>query len=674
LTERRERIVVMAGAGVSAGPPSSLPAWKPLNAAIVGALRRRVEAGLDGRVSLAQAETLLDIARTDDAFPPEYQAQVIEAMCGERYFQGLQALDVHVGNSAHESIASLAQDGMLRAIVTTNFDRLIEQALGRRGVAYDEAFDEAGFLRIRERLQSGATGPLPVIKVHGSVSSPRSMIDTLKQRYLSRSRDLQSCLDMLYPQFWLYLGFSAADLDSNGSYLGMIDGARTSEGATFVAYPLRPELGRGASALMSAYADRGRIVVAEIAEYVGSLRAGAAGVMSSDALRSQSGLEEFHARLQAWAGTLSFSSAGLCLAAILEANGQAEFGVRIMDLLVRKEIYDERDTPDFRLLQLQYGRLGAAYGRFTAVPDLNGVISNASVETEQSLLRLLHTELAFAASSWLACWYLWRNLGQDAMSIAVRTLESFYRTEWREPRPRSDEEAVDAWLAAAQVMVLNTHASAVQSVHQTAPSAAAYARRSGDMIRVARVYAMHLLALAETTEDVPDESRRSDDAFREAIRVSDGVALGFRALALGRWHVGAGGLALASATNDRAGVANRALECLNEASNHFQKQGLDPWLLFTKIQAAKALADLGDLARVHDVFENNAQTLLPRFPILTSHQSEAVAQIEAARNDPDAGKIYEAAIASAEESGLFARRETLGDVLARHRQSQERLA
>src|SRR5262249_28183073 len=158
---------------------------------------------------------------------------------------------------------------------------------------------------IGERLRSGAPGLLPVIKVHGSVSSPRSMIDTLKQRYLSRSRDLQSCLDLLYPSFWLYLGFSAADLDDNRSYLGMIDGARTSEGATFVAYPPSPELGEGAQALMDAYADRGRVVVEDITEYVNTLRAESAGVVIADPQQRPSGTEQFHERLESWAGSLS---------------------------------------------------------------------------------------------------------------------------------------------------------------------------------------------------------------------------------------------------------------------------------------------------------------------------------------------------------------------------------
>jgi hypothetical protein len=77
---------------------------------------------------------------------------VIEEACGERYFRALQALDVDITNAAHEGIAALRATGAVRAIVTTNFDRLIENALERQAVRYQVAFDGDQFLRLRDRL------------------------------------------------------------------------------------------------------------------------------------------------------------------------------------------------------------------------------------------------------------------------------------------------------------------------------------------------------------------------------------------------------------------------------------------------------------------------------------------------------------------------------------------
>ena len=79
-------LVIFAGAGVSAGAPTSLPGWKPLNAAIFRALRKRLETGVARRDWLLQMESFLESQRAADKFPPDYQAQVIEEMCGVRYF------------------------------------------------------------------------------------------------------------------------------------------------------------------------------------------------------------------------------------------------------------------------------------------------------------------------------------------------------------------------------------------------------------------------------------------------------------------------------------------------------------------------------------------------------------------------------------------------------------
>src|SRR5262245_20324352 len=128
---RQGNVVVMAGAGVSAGKPSSLPGWKPLNASIIQVLSQRLESALDRTNWLTDAVSLVDAARSADRFPPEYQAQLIEEMCGERYFRGLQALDIDVINASHEGIAALADAGCIKAVVTTNFDRLIEYAFQR---------------------------------------------------------------------------------------------------------------------------------------------------------------------------------------------------------------------------------------------------------------------------------------------------------------------------------------------------------------------------------------------------------------------------------------------------------------------------------------------------------------------------------------------------------------
>jgi SIR2-like domain len=655
---RQGEVVVLAGAGVSAGKPTSLPGWKPLNAAIVEALRHRLESALERPDWLAQVGALVDAERGADRFPPEYQAQLIEEMCGERYFRALQALDIDVVNAGHDGIAALASAGALKAVVTTNFDRLIEYALDQRGVHYVVAYDDAGFVEMGARLRAGSRGPLPIFKIHGCVSSHLAMIDTLKQRKRGRSRYLETCLDALQSGYWLYLGFSAADLESNPNYLGLVAGAARSAGAMYVAHPGNPNLGKGAQVLMNAFADRGSVVVADVAAQLGQVCSslgipGPASISADVAL----GLTRFQSQLRAWADALSPAAAGLCLAAILEAVGQADPAVRIMDRLVRKELYDERDTADFRALQLQYGRLGAAWGRFIAVPDLTGAASNASVETVQSLLRVLDSEVGFAASSWLACLWLWLNDGVAATRTAFGLMKGFVDGQWEGPAPRTDEEAVDAWVSAGQVCLVNTHQQTVSLVVGTAGAALERARSSGDVVRTARVAALELLALAETAEDVPSLAEQHQTEFAEATRVGDSFALGMRSLALGRWHVGAGGLALGQTINP-ATIAQRALTHLQQAITLFQRQGMDPWVLFSLVQQAKAHADLRQFDEAQACIDSGVKGL-GRFPVWTSHIYEAVGQVRALHGDPQATESFRAAVQAAEESGLLARRETL---------------
>ena len=115
-------------------------------------------------------------------------------------------------------------------------------------------------------------------------------------------------------------------------------------------------------------------------------------------------------------------------------------------------------------------------------------------------------------------------------------------------------------------------------------------------------------------------------------------AIGFLALALGRWHTGPGGLALAQRKNDHFGIARTALEYLGTADDQFQKQGMDPWRIFVAVQQAKALADLQDFDQMYSIFQQ-ASPELERFPVFASHMQEAAGQIQLATKDPTPPRV-----------------------------------
>jgi hypothetical protein len=64
----RGDLVIFSGTGVSAGAPTSLPGWKPLNAAIFRVLRKRLEAAVDRKDWLLQMETFLETSAMPTSF------------------------------------------------------------------------------------------------------------------------------------------------------------------------------------------------------------------------------------------------------------------------------------------------------------------------------------------------------------------------------------------------------------------------------------------------------------------------------------------------------------------------------------------------------------------------------------------------------------------------------
>jgi hypothetical protein len=142
-------------------------------------------------------------------------------------------------------------------------------------------------------------------------------------------------------------------------------------------------------------------------------------------------------------------------------------------------------------------------------------------------------------------------------------------------------------------------------------------------------------------------------------------------LALGRWHVGFGGLALADRDGSHPAVAKEALTFLDEAASHFTGLGMDPWLLYVDIQRARALADLQMFDEVNERL-NEVGSHLDRFPVLGSFFYEAVAQIQELVGDGDAETSYTSAVEAALASGLRARHERLAAIVESRRGSTSR--
>jgi hypothetical protein len=130
--------VAFVGASASALAPSKLPTWSEFNNLLLECLCERLAEFSGNRQPTAEMLSVLR-ARRDETrfFAPDFQAQLIEEEVGPDYFRVWQSLETDVYGPVHAGLAELASKGRLAAIITTNFDRLIETALRERGHEFD---------------------------------------------------------------------------------------------------------------------------------------------------------------------------------------------------------------------------------------------------------------------------------------------------------------------------------------------------------------------------------------------------------------------------------------------------------------------------------------------------------------------------------------------------------
>ena len=68
-------------------------------------------------------------------------------------------------------------------------------------------------------------------------------------------------------------------------------------------------------------------------------------------------------------------------------------------------------------------------------------------------------------------------------------MKGFLEDAWDGPQPRSDEEVVNTWTSAAQVLMFNSSRETIQGLENCVGAATERAQTSGDAVREARVAA-----------------------------------------------------------------------------------------------------------------------------------------------------------------------------------------
>ena len=239
------RLVIFAGAGVSAAAPACLPSWWDLDHAVVNALATVSSevVGADPATSLASR---IKARQEEGRLPPEWLAETIVGRLGDSYFQVLRCLEGAAANVNHQWMAELARSGAISAIVTTNFDTLIERAFDEAGVPLRVCVDPSDFEEFTTELASGdrsvdsSVAVCSLLKLHGTATRPTTCVDTLAQRKRGLPGAVVRAVDVVHRQGpMLFMGFSGADFDADPNYLGFRQRALDPElpGIVWLAQP-----------------------------------------------------------------------------------------------------------------------------------------------------------------------------------------------------------------------------------------------------------------------------------------------------------------------------------------------------------------------------------------------------------------------------------------------------
>lgn len=112
-----------------------------------------------------------------------------------------------VPGPAHSAIAQLVQKGLVRVIVTTNFDRLIEQALAAAGIVPQVVDSERSVKGMKPLVHSDCT----VMKIHGDYKSLEQR-NTLAE-LSSYGEGMQQLIDQVFDEYGLIINGWSADWD-----------------------------------------------------------------------------------------------------------------------------------------------------------------------------------------------------------------------------------------------------------------------------------------------------------------------------------------------------------------------------------------------------------------------------------------------------------------------------
>jgi|GEM_PF-7004733 tetratricopeptide (TPR) repeat protein/NAD-dependent SIR2 family protein deacetylase len=220
------KIVVFAGAGISKDKPSNLPSWWDYNKYVLDAIQQEASTAFLSDKPFYSSEEMLE------KLPVTSISDVLfKCGMGMIYFNLVSCLEGTRPNMNHFILANMAKNGHLSCVVTTNFDTLIERAFDELKVPYKVLIEEEDYtLDIHEET-------CLIVKLHGSVNSTETLIDTVTQKMkglTDKKKELLRVILCEYPSY--VIGMSGEDLRFDYDYFQFLS-SNTRQKITWVKHP-----------------------------------------------------------------------------------------------------------------------------------------------------------------------------------------------------------------------------------------------------------------------------------------------------------------------------------------------------------------------------------------------------------------------------------------------------
>jgi tetratricopeptide (TPR) repeat protein len=323
------------------GAPTNLPSWRDVNRIVVRSLASSAMPSV-GDAAVRAADLIL-ARHAKEKLPPEYQAQLLAEFLHDRYFAVLRHIDSDRPNATHLAIAWLAKLGCVRTVITTNFDRVLEAAFAAVNTPLETLYTPEHFEALAGNLGRLDDPGCRLLKLHGSVDDPRTLIDTLAQRKKGFAAPVMRCVSqLLHSSHWLFLGFSGLDLEAEPNYLRLNQESDTAVGFSwFVREKTEPK--PAVVKLKERYGERGAIVYGELPKWLIDFASTISPEPAAWIARylerqseptSASPTSALETGATAWAASLSPNVCALCLGFVVAACAEPQAAVSLVERLI----------------------------------------------------------------------------------------------------------------------------------------------------------------------------------------------------------------------------------------------------------------------------------------------------------------------------------------------------